>query len=339
MNNDPVDSCVREKLEEFNQKISDGTLWDEDPNWCSGGSSIKNTDKNLCCDASKCTSNQCGGIGNKFVDGQCEDPNNLIFPADEDECCGSDGAGCCKDGCCERDISANLCETTGQLDCMFNPDQDIFIVPQAPCADVVNALGFNDVFQAFYDDLIIFGSIVIENPLRAFLENSAAAVKDRTRQRLSDEFRCLYYSFYVNDLGSATDCTNLPESQVSECETACNIAYPSFDIEVSGKNEDGYYDFFYPVTLPRQDVKKSFFQKMLTKDIVLYPGTLFERRIKSRLDLSFFVSSVASNFTLEVFEEFMGCSVSVKVSFLGITICLLSKFYSTPYILSIPAKE
>lgn len=302
MNNDPVDSCVREKLEEFNQKISDGTLWDEDPNWCSGGSSIKNTDKNLCCDASKCTSDQCGGIGNKFVDGQCVDPNGLeVVVVDEDECCGSDGAGCCKDGCCERDISANLCETTDQLDCMFDPDQDIFIVPQAPCADVVNALGFNKVLEAFYDDLILFGSIVIENPQRAFLEDAAAVVKDRTRQRLSDEFRCLYYSFYVSDLGPATDCTNLPESQVTECETACNILNPSFDI-VSGKNEKGYCDYFYPVTLARQDVKKSFFQKVLARN-----GEL----ASAGIGLSFFVSSVASNFTLEVFEEFMGCSVSV----------------------------
>ena len=89
-------------------------------------------------------------------------------------------------------------------------------------------------------------------------------------------------------------------TQWLDCDSACNaVKDPAFTIETSdsgSKNSDGLFDYNYsPASLVPLSVRLSFLQAELARDGVPREAL---------------TAQAASQFVVDVFEEYMGCAVS-----------------------------
>lgn len=221
-------------------------------NRCSAGD--ESSDGTLCCDPSD-SCDECGSTGNIWIGGQCFDSSDSVQAniGNETACCAD---GCAVQGCRVIDFqSKDDCETTTQVDCTIVPNAKIAVAPPDNiCGDVVDDLEFEGIWAtSFFADI-----------LDDFL-------KDLVKTNIQETFKCLYYSNYV--IGEGEQCSSLVGTQKTDCTTACDlITDAAFDIQ---PDENGlyqkitidgeeYYDYLVnPAILPRQEVRKTFFQLLL----------------------------------------------------------------------------
>lgn len=343
-------------LATFNQDVAEDTLLITSPNQCIGGT--KSSDEALCC-PSTCTSAQCGGTGNKFTGGQCRGASNTVvkklvdipdiplgifgtiscsdcddeitgicsglldaqFPnrvgckipvdvTDETECCGSDGSGCCKDDCCQRDLT-DMCKKVNDVGCTIDDSLVTFNVPENPCQANVSSIEF-----------------------QGLLKDGAtqASFRSEVETKVDKAVKCLYYSYFITQIapGKSLTCDSLTGTRDKdeikmECELSCaGLLDPVFTLTSNRPTSNAfsetpcteapvdptakcYWDYrFSPASLLISD-RKTFLQTEL---------------INGKLPQSALSAGTAANFTIDVFDEFMGCSVSRFV-----IVCALSSLY------------
>lgn len=235
----------------------------------------------------------------------------------EEECCGSNGSGCCKDGCCERDISADICETENDVDCTIDDFLVTFDVPENPCQAAVDSIEFQGLLkdgatQKNFKDKVVqpkvdkavkclyysyFATQIAPeyfddfSPFRSLTCDSLVGTRDKAEIKMECEESCVglldpVFTLTSNRLGpfSQTPCTEAPEDPEARC----------------------YWDYrFSPASLLISD-RKTFLQTEL---------------INENLPRSALSAGTAAEFTIDVFDEFMGCSVSRFVIVCALSSC------------------
>lgn len=267
----------------------DGTLVNDNPDWC-GSNGISSTNELLCC-PSTC-GGTCGGKGNKWKDGKCYDSDDVQKQCtdendDERDCTQADCAPItCFDDCCDRDINdRTTCETEGSSNCKIQDGAVIITEPEAELCKVdINDIVFTGWIFLFFPNLIQEFKVAVQN-------------------NIQNTFTCLYYSAFV--LFEEAPCSDLVGSQKTTCKKACDsVRDPAFNLRL-GVTEDGqkkkvdgkeYWNYNFPsVVLARQQDRPTF-----------YTSLLLSYGLGDSL-----ASENAATFVVELFEEFMGCSVSV----------------------------
>jgi len=336
---DPVEECLEEDvLVTFNQAVKKEDTFLSSPNWCSDG--IKSSDDALCC-PSKCFS-QCGGTGNKFDDGECRDASNAVvtklvdipdtpygtcsfcvneitgicrgyldaqFPnrdgcktpldvTDETECCGSDGSGCCEDGCCQRDLT-DMCETVKDVGCTIDDSLVTFNVPENPCQTAVDSIEF-----------------------QGLLKNGAtqASFRSEVRTKVFQAVKCLYYSYFTTQIApdESLTCGSLAGTRNKtkineECEESCvGLLDPVFALTSNRPASNAFSET--PCTASPADPKaKCYWDYQFSPAGILLSDRktfLQTELINENLPQSALSAGTAAKFTIDVFDEFMGCAVS-----------------------------
>jgi len=268
-----------------------------------------------------CGTNNCRGLpppflGNDFhfqwtVRGLPDDNSNCCtLPSQElqqifessysPDGCSSDNCECTQDEVAASiDRMGEICLTSTDSGCRVDPSilpsEIIFDVPSDICKDELDAA---DLFQE--DE-----------------------TKDAAQADINAAFKCLYYSALVNSFNGLSCDSLFTNATQEECNRACNgRTKPIFEVKDGAEKVGNHFNYRIPTFLPPLEERLGRDSKgQLLGGVSLGEFVPFDVAITV-------TDETAANFAVDVFEEFMNCSVSQSFV-LDILLMVMPLPYST----------
>ena len=225
----------------------------------------------------------------------CKTPSEFLT---SDDCCGSDGSGCCKDGCCQRDLT-DMCEKENDVGCTIDDSLVTLNVPENPCQAAVKSIEFQGLLKD---------------------GGTQASFKDEVKTKVYKAVKCLYYSYFVTQIApdESLTCDSLAGTRNKteikmECELSCaGLLDPVFAL-TSNRPASSRFPETPCTESPTDSTAKCYWDYRFSEAGILLSDRktfLQTELINENLPQSALSAGTAAKFAIDVFDEFMGCAVS-----------------------------